>query len=85
MICCGSPRHPPRQELMRHWALPSEFSAQARHVVKQLPRLGTLYVFRRAIRHALFDPRFAAAWAKASKKPWGTAPRPPALLAMVTR
>jgi hypothetical protein len=41
-------------------------------------------VFLREIRHELFAASFAAEWAKAYKKPRGTAPLPPALLAMVT-
>ena len=36
------------------------------------------------MRHALFEARFEAELAKAYKKPRGTAPIPPALLAMVT-
>ena len=46
--------------------------------------MGKFYVFLREIRHALFDTSFEAALAKAYKKPRGTAPLPPALLAMVT-
>jgi hypothetical protein len=41
-------------------------------------------VFLREIRHDLFNASFEAALAKAYKKPRGTAPIPPALLAMVT-
>jgi len=36
------------------------------------------------MRHDLFEASFAAAWAKAYKKPRGTAPLPPALLALGT-
>ena len=66
-----------------HWAVPIDFSAQERTVVKRLHRSGKFYVFLREMRHDLFDARFEAALAKAYKKPWGTAPIPPALLAMV--
>ena len=67
-----------------HWAVPIELSAQERQVVKRLHRIGKFYVFLREMRHNLFDARFEAALAKAYKKPRGTAPIPPALLAMVT-
>jgi hypothetical protein len=47
--------------------------------------MGTFYVFLRERRHDLFAARCAAEWAKAYKTPRGTAPLPPALVAMVTR
>ena len=46
--------------------------------------MGKFYVLLRAMRHDLFEASFAAAWAKAYKKPRGTAPLPPALLALGT-
>jgi hypothetical protein len=60
------------------------FSAEERKEVKQLHRIGKFYVFLREMRHQLCDASFEAALAKAYKKPRGTAPVPPALLAMVT-
>jgi hypothetical protein len=53
-------------------------------VIKQLHRIGKFYVFLREIRHDLFAARCEAALATAYKQPRGTAPLPPALLAMVT-
>ena len=67
-----------------HWAVPIALSAQERQVVNRLHRIGKFYVFLREIRHDLFDTNFEAALAKADKKPRGTGPIPPALLAMVT-
>ena len=67
-----------------HWDIPIELSAQERKVAKRLHRIGKFYVFLRESRHQLFDARFEAELAKAYKKPRGTAPLPPALLAMVT-
>jgi hypothetical protein len=67
-----------------HWDVPIDLSAHERNVAKRLHRIGTLYVFLREIRHELFAASFAAELAKAYKKPRGTAPLPPALLAMVT-
>jgi Transposase domain (DUF772) len=69
---------------MMHWAVPIALSAQERQVVNRLHRIGKFYVFLREIRHDLFDASFEAALAKAYKKPRGTVPIPPALLAMVT-
>jgi hypothetical protein len=46
--------------------------------------MGKFYVFLREMRHELFDARFEAELAKAYKKPRGTTPLPPAILAMVT-
>lgn len=68
-----------------HWAVPIDLSAQERTGVKRLHRSGKFYVFLREMRHDLFDASFEAALAKAYKKPRGTAPIPPALLAMVMR
>jgi hypothetical protein len=67
-----------------HWDVPVELNAQERKVAKRLPRIGTLYVFLREIRHELFAAHFEATLAKAYKTPRGTAQLPPALLAMVT-
>ena len=66
------------------WDVPVAFSAQERKVATRLPRIGKFYVFIREMRHELFDASFEAQLAKAYKKPRGTAPLPPALLAMVT-
>jgi hypothetical protein len=65
-----------------HWDIPIQLNAQERKAAKRLHRLGTLSGFLREIRHELFDARFDAELAKAYKKPRGTAPLPPALLAM---
>ena len=67
-----------------HWDVPIEFNAQESKVAKRLHRIGKFYVFLREIRHELFDVSFEAQLAKAYKKPRGTPPLPPALLAMVT-
>jgi Transposase DDE domain/Transposase domain (DUF772) len=69
---------------MMHWDVPIALSAQESKVAKRLHRIGKFYVFLREIRHELFEARFEAELAKAYKKPRGTAPIPPALLAMVT-
>ena len=67
-----------------HWDVPVAFSAQESKVAKRLHRMGKCYVCLREMRHELFEARCAAALAKADKTPRGTAPRPPALLAMGT-
>jgi hypothetical protein len=67
---------------MMHWDVPIQLNAQERKAAKRLHCLGTLSGFLREIRHELFDARFDAELAKAYKKPRGTAPLPPALLAM---
>jgi hypothetical protein len=69
---------------MMHWDVPIQLNAQERQVAKRLHRIGKFYVFLREMRHELFDARFEAELAKAYKKPRGTAPLPPACLAMVT-
>jgi Transposase DDE domain/Transposase domain (DUF772) len=69
---------------MMHWDVPIELSPQESKVAKRLHRMGRFYVFLREIRHELCDASFEAQLAKAYKKPRGTAPLPPALLAMVT-
>ena len=68
-----------------HWDVPIEFSAPERQGAKRLHRIGKFYVFLRETRHQLFDASFEAELAKAYKAPRGTAPIPPARLAMVTR
>jgi transposase len=68
---------------MTHWEVPIQLNAQERKVARRLHRIGTLYVSLREMRHELFDASFEAELAKAYKKPRGTAPLPPALLAMV--
>ena len=67
-----------------HWDVPIDLSAQERNVAKRLHRIGKFYVFLREIRHELFAASCEAELATAYKKPRGTAPLPPALLAMVT-
>jgi hypothetical protein len=65
------------------WNPPVELSSEEQRVAKVLKRIGKLYVFLRQVRHELFDEEFRAELAKAYA-PRGTAPLPPALLAMVT-
>ena len=65
------------------WNPAVELSAKEQRVVKVLKRIGRFYVFLREVRHELFDEEFQAELAKAYA-PRGTAPLPPALLAMVT-
>jgi hypothetical protein len=65
------------------WACPSELTAEEKRVAQALHRIGKFYVFLREIRAELFDEAFQAELA-AIYQPRGTAPVPPALLAMVT-
>jgi hypothetical protein len=65
------------------WACPTELTADERRVAQALHRIGKFYVFLREIRAELFDEAFQAELA-AVYQPRGTAPVPPALLAMVT-
>jgi hypothetical protein len=65
------------------WACPSELTADERRVAQALHRIGKFYVFLREVRAELFDEAFQAELA-AVYQPRGTAPVPPALLAMVT-
>lgn len=65
------------------WACPTELTAEERRVAQALHRIGKFYVFLREIRAELFDEAFQAELA-AIYQPRGTAPVPPALLAMVT-
>jgi hypothetical protein len=64
------------------WAFPIELTAEEKHVAQVLHRIGKFYVFLREIRAELFDEAFQAELA-AVYQPRGTAPVPPALLAMV--
>jgi transposase len=64
------------------WACPTEFTAEEKRVAQALHRIGKFYVFLREIRAELFDETFQAELASAYQ-PRGTAPVPPALLAMV--
>lgn len=64
------------------WSVPEPLSADEGLVARDLQRIGKFYVFLRTIRRALFDEAFEAEWA-AVYQPRGTAPVPPALLAMV--
>jgi len=67
------------------WLPPVELSDRERFVVSRLKRTGKLYVFLREYRHELFDDSFQTELeAMYSDAPYGTAPRPPAMLAMVT-
>jgi hypothetical protein len=65
------------------WDPPVALSAAELRIVKLLKRIGTFYVFLREFRHELFDAEFQAELA-AAYAPRGTAPLPPAFLAMVT-
>jgi hypothetical protein len=68
-----------------HWDVPIELSAADRLICKRLTNTGRLFVFLREHRHELFDEAFEAELsAMYSEKPRGTAPKPPAMLAMVT-
>ena len=64
------------------WTLPTELDADERAIAATLHRIGKFYVFLRTIRDELFDEAFQAELA-AVYQPRGTAPVPPALLAMV--
>jgi hypothetical protein len=65
------------------WACPTELTAEEKRVAQALHRIGKFYVFLREVRGELFDEAFQAELA-AVYRPRGTAPVPPALLAMVT-
>jgi hypothetical protein len=65
-----------------HWACPTELTAEEARVAQALHRIGKFYVFLREVRAELFDDAFQAELA-AVYRPRGTAPVPPALLAMV--
>ena len=65
------------------WACPTELTAEEARVAQALHRIGKCYVFLREVRAELFDEAFQAELA-AIYQPRGTAPVPPALLAMVT-
>jgi len=65
------------------WACPTELTAEETRVAQALHRIGKFYVFLRDVRAELFDETFQAELA-AIYQPRGTAPVPPALLAMVT-
>ena len=63
------------------WACPTELTAEEKRVAQALHRIGKFYVFLREIRADLFDEAFQAELATVYQ-PRGTAPVPPALLAM---
>jgi hypothetical protein len=65
------------------WSVPSALTSKETELAKKLHRIGKFYVFLREIRAELFDEAFQAELA-AAYQPRGTAPLPPALLAMVT-
>lgn len=65
-----------------HWQVPGPLSAEEARLARDLQRIGKFYVFLRETRHLLFDEAFQAELA-AVYQPRGTAPVPPALLAMV--
>jgi hypothetical protein len=74
----------PRPEGLR-WSPPIELRPAERLIAKRLKRSGRLFLFLREHRHNLFDEAFQEELAKMySDAPRGVAPRPPALLAMVT-
>jgi hypothetical protein len=64
------------------WQVPGPLSADEARIARDLHRIGKFYVFLREIRHELFDEAFQTELA-AAYRPRGTAPVPPALLAMV--
>jgi Transposase domain (DUF772) len=64
------------------WACRTELTAEEARVAQALHRIGKFYVFLRDVRAELFDDAFQAELA-AVYQPRGTAPVPPALLAMV--
>ena len=64
------------------WICPSELTAEEAGIAQMLHRIGKFYAFLREIRAELFDDAFQAELA-AVYQPRGTAPVPPALLAMV--
>jgi len=66
-----------------HWSVPTALTAEETQVTGLIRRRGKFYLFLRQIRHELFDEAFQATLA-AGYRPRGTAPVPPALLAMVT-
>ena len=66
------------------WKVPVEMGVRELQVARRLHRVGRFYVFLRKIRHELFDEDFERALESTYKKARGTAPLPPALLAMVT-
>ena len=65
------------------WNCPTALTPEEARVAQALHRIGKFYVFLREIRVELFDDAFQAELA-AAYQPRGTAPVPPALLAMVT-
>jgi hypothetical protein len=64
------------------WSFPTALDPEEQSVAEALHRIGKFYVFLRTIRDELFDEAFQAELA-AVYQPRGTAPVPPALLAMV--
>jgi hypothetical protein len=64
------------------WQVPTTLTADESDIAQMLHRIGKFYVFLREIRAELFDEAFQAELA-AVYQPRGTAPVPPALLAMV--
>jgi hypothetical protein len=66
------------------WEVPVELSQKEQKVCGRLRRTGGFYVFLREVRHELFDDAFQAELEQAYGKARGTAPLPPAMLAMVT-
>jgi Transposase DDE domain/Transposase domain (DUF772) len=65
------------------WTYPTDLTTEERRVAQALHRIGKFYVFLREVRAELFDDAFQAELATVYQ-PRGTAPVPPALLAMVT-
>lgn len=67
------------------WFPPVELSAQELFITSRLQRTGKLFTFLRLHRHELFDSAFQAELEKMyADAPYGTAAKPPAMLAMVT-
>lgn len=67
------------------WSPPVELSRKEAFICSRLKRTGKLFVFLRKQRHLLFDEAFQQELAAMyADYPRGTAPLPPAMLAMVT-
>lgn len=67
------------------WTPPVELLSKEKLICRRLKRVGRFFAFLRKNRHQLFNGEFQQELAGMySDKPRGTAPKPPALLAMVT-
>lgn len=67
------------------WSPPVELSNEEEFIAARLKRTGRLFTFLRRHRHELFDAEFQAELELMySDRAYGTSPKPPAMLAMVT-